>query len=316
IIKQVCWLNRDGALFRRVRFPERDAPAVALHRADLQHILLHALPPNLVHLGKHFESYAQRGNEMQANFADGSSVNCDVLVGADGLHSRVREEAFQDGLPIYRGYTVWRGIAAFVPEQLEPLTAIELFGRGQRFGIGPVGQGRTGWWATRNESEAATEDASEHQAKLLKLFGDWHKPVVELIEGTPNAAILRNSSYDRMPIDNWSDGRMMLIGDAAHPTTPNLGQGGCMAIEDAATLARCLSHNATDTLRALRSFERLRHARTAALTRYSLRYGMVGQTENLFALRLRNSLLSLMPESLAQRLLRLIFDYDVERLRI
>jgi len=316
VIKQVRWLNWDGASFRRVRFPEHDAPAVALHRADLQHILLQAVPEKLIHLGKRFESYRQQGSEIQASFADNSTINCNLLIGADGLHSRAREQAFQDGSPLYRGYTLWRGIAANTPAALEPLTAIELFGRGQRFGIGPIGHGRTGWWATKNEPPgAAAEDASEHQSKLLKLFRDWHAPVIELIGQTPSATILRNIAYDRPPINKWSDGRMILLGDAAHPTTPNLGQGGCMAIEDAATLARCLASH-KDIPQALRRFETLRHKRTAALTRYSLRYGAIGQTEHPLALRLRNSMLRLMPESLAQRLLRMIFDYEVDRLEI
>jgi 2-polyprenyl-6-methoxyphenol hydroxylase-like FAD-dependent oxidoreductase len=108
---------------------------------------------------------------------------------------------------------------------------------------------------------------------------------------------------------------MILLGDAAHPTTPNFGQGGCMAIEDAAVLARCISSH-TDINRAIRSFEASRHTRTAALTRYARHYGAIGQTENPLVLRLRNRMLSLMPERLARRLLRLIFDYETDASRI
>lgn len=315
IINQVCWLNWDGTPLRRVRFPDSDAPAVALHRADLQHALQRALPDTRVHLGKRFESYRQQEQEIQASFDDDTHITCELLIGADGLHSRARAEALNDGQPIYRGYTVWRGIADFTPTELEPATALEIFERGQRFGIGPVGLGRTGWWATRNEPEVTVEDASEHQAKLLSLFQNWYAPVLELINRTPTASILRNGAYDRAPADRWSAGKMILIGDAAHPTTPNLGQGGCMAIEDAAVLAGCLSTYA-DSGQALHRFERIRQARTAALTRSSLRYGAIGQTENPLAVRLRNRILTLMPVSLPRRLLRLIFDYETDALRI
>ena len=100
------------------------------------------------------------------------------------------------------------------------------------------------------------------------------------------------------------------MGDAAHPLTPNLGQGGCMAIEDAAVLARCLAKYAADAGRALRTYAAHRRARTARLGRYSFLYGAVGQWQGLWAVRLRAGLLSSVPESAGRRLLGLIFDYD------
>lgn len=312
IIRQVRWLNYDGKIFRHVNFPETDAPALALHRADLQRTLLQALPESLVWLGKKFESYSEVNGALQARFADGTFASCDVLIGADGLHSRAREQVLNDGPPTFRGYTVWRGVTPSTPAELKPSTAMEIFGRGKRFGIGPVGMGRMGWWATANEPEDRAEDASEHQSKLLSLFEGWYAPVLELIKATPSASILRNSTYDRPPVKKWNDGNVLLLGDAAHPTTPNLGQGGCMAIEDAALLAGCLSRY-KDTNQALRNFVRIRFARTAAITRYSLRYGAIGQTESRSAARLRNRVLSMIPESLSQKLLRLIFDYDTDR---
>jgi 2-polyprenyl-6-methoxyphenol hydroxylase-like FAD-dependent oxidoreductase len=165
--------------------PRTQAPAVALHRADLQRALRQAFPAQLFHLGKTFESFQLLSHEEQneqvaARFADGSSVNCDLLIGSDGLHSRVREQLLQDGQPVYRGYTVWRGITPRTPAALPTQTAIEVYGRGQRFGIGPVGLGRTGWWATANEGEHATgETSSERRAKLLDLFAGWYAPILE-----------------------------------------------------------------------------------------------------------------------------------------
>jgi 2-polyprenyl-6-methoxyphenol hydroxylase-like FAD-dependent oxidoreductase len=309
LIKEARWLNSDGRVLGQVRFPETDAPAVALHRADLQHILLQASPAENIHLGKRFESYRQQGGDLHASFDDGSSFGCHLLIAADGLHSRCRAQMLNDGPPVYRGYTVWRGVAAHTPGTLPPFTAMEIYGRGQRFGIGPVGLGRTGWWATANEPESGAETASERQGKLLSLCDGWYAPVLELIEATPTESILRNAAYDRPPIKKWHEGNMILLGDAAHPTTPNLGQGGCMALEDAVLLSRCLMKY-RDQGYALRTYEALRYARTAAITRYSLRYGAIGQWGNSSAARLRNALLSLIPETLGQRSLKLIFDYD------
>jgi len=309
LLRHARWLNQDGRIFEHFTLPGEDATGVALHRADLQGALLRALPPDSIHLGKTFEDFRQERGEVRARFADGSEAACDVLVAADGLHSRARAQLLGDGAPVYRGYTVWRGITKLEHAALLPETAMEVYGVGRRFGIGPVGLGRTGWWATANEPEGAAELPGEHRKKLLGLFGGWCAPVCELIEATQSEAIVRNATYDRPPAARWGEGRVMLLGDAAHPMTPNFGQGGCMAIEDAVVLARCLAKYG-DARAALRAYEARRRARTARVTRYSLRYGAVGQWQSSAAVRLRAALLSSVPESLGRRLLRLVFDYD------
>lgn len=315
MVEQVRWLSFDGRLFKQLGFPLTNAPAVALHRADLQGALMHALPAGSIHLGKQFESYRQEGDLIHASFADGTSLAFDMLVGADGIHSRARAQALGDGPPVYRGYTVWRGVTASTPRSLVPAVAMEIYGHGQRFGIGPVGQGRTGWWATANESAEAFEPPPERQKKLLALFDNWCEPVLELIGATPATMILRSATHDRAPVRKWGEGKMTLLGDAAHPTTPNLGQGGCMAIEDGAILARCFSKY-PEASQALRMYERHRQARTSAITRYSRRYGIVGQWAHPSASGLRGTLLTMLPPSLGRKLLRLIFDYDAYRVSI
>jgi 2-polyprenyl-6-methoxyphenol hydroxylase-like FAD-dependent oxidoreductase len=314
-IKQARWAAHDGRLYKHFTFPDTEVPCVALHRADLQGALLHALPPETISLGKTFVGFRPEGEEVCAGFDDGTEVFCDVLIGADGLHSRVRAQLLGDGEPVYRGYNVWRGIAPLEPTTLAPHTALEVYGAGSRFGVGPVGLGRTGWWATANEPEGIRELASEHRQKLLSLFEGWCAPVTELIEATPSETILRNAAYDRPRAVRWSRGAVTLLGDAVHPMTPNLGQGGCMAIEDAAVLARCLAKYA-DACRALRAYESHRRARTARVASYSRRYGAVGQWQSPFATRLRGRLLSSVPESLGRRLLSLIFDYDAEGIEV
>jgi len=303
------WLGRDGRLYNRFEFPETELPAVALHRADLQGALLHALPPESVHLGKTFAGFDARGEEVAARFDGGEEVACDVLVGADGLHSRVRAQLLCDGEPVFRGYNVWRGIARIEHAALEPHTASEVYGEGRRFGIGPVGLGRTGWWAAANGPEAEPESAHEHGPKLSRMFEGWCAPVRELIEATPSETIIRNAAYDRPAAARWGEGRVTLLGDAAHPMTPNLGQGGCVAVEDAAVLARCLAKY-EDAPTALRAYESARRTRAARVASYSRRYGVLGQWQSPAATRLRARLLSYVPESFGRRLLSLIFDYD------
>jgi 2-polyprenyl-6-methoxyphenol hydroxylase-like FAD-dependent oxidoreductase len=309
LIAAVCWRSSGGKVLNCARLPIKNVPAAALHRADLHSTLLHALPEHTIHLGHTFQEYKNDGNKIRISFSEHHTINCDVLIGADGLHSRVREQLLDDSPPVFRGYTVWRGVTDCQPTELQSGFAVEVQGRGQRFGIGPVGLGRLGWWASANEKTTSGTPELEDQARLMDLFAGWWAPVVQLIEETAPAAILRTPAFDRSSTRTWGNGRMTLLGDAIHPTTPNLGQGGCMAVEDALVLARCLAKYADASL-ALRRYEALRQARTSALATYSRLYGSVGQWESHFGVLLRSVALSLVPEIVAKRLLGLIFDYD------
>ena len=297
VMKEIRWFDKNGMLINSVSIPD-DAPAVALHRADLQGILAHALPPASIRLGHTLVTNTQRGDKMIATFANGHEIEADSLIGADGIHSHVRAKLINDGEPIYRGYTVWRGISPVAPSAIATAAAIEIQGRGKRFGIGPVGLGRIGWWASAN---------TPHADELLELFAGWYPPVLELIETTPASSILTTTACDRYANKIWGRGRMTLLGDAIHPTTPNLGQGGCLAMEDAFVLAHCfLKYGPCE--QALRTYEHSRYSRTAALTKYSRYYGIIGQSENIWARALRRATLSLVPETLAQRLMQIVFS--------
>jgi 2-polyprenyl-6-methoxyphenol hydroxylase-like FAD-dependent oxidoreductase len=307
VLEEVRWLDQHGRLINGVRiYGARRFPSVALHRADLQHILLQALPETSIHLGHTLVSYELRDCHVITKFTNGNSIESDFLIAADGVHSRVRAEFIKDGDPIERGYTIWRGISPAILSAIPPGTALELYGRGKRFGIGPIGLGRTGWWATVNNNHA--DDLSE-------LFAGWYRPVLELIETTPPSSILKTGAFDRLPVRNWGDRRMTMLGDAIHPTTPNLGQGGCLAMEDAVVLARCFEKYGASE-QALRGYERCRYKRTTMISRYSRYYGNMGQGENVCARAARRTALALVPETLALRLMQIFFDYDATLARV
>lgn len=329
---EICWMDQTGGLVNRVSLQEisdSDSPAIALHRADLQSTLLKAVPQDSIHLAHSLVNLEQTENEVIAHFANGHSISADVLIGADGIHSQVRSHLLNDEEPIYRGYTVWRGVSPLNFNSIPARTAIELHGQGQRFGIGPVGAGKIGWWASMNAANTSLK-ANERrgdqrtfrkgetflpdrrhdtQRELLRLFDGWHRPVIQLIESTPSSSILKTGAFDRRSNKKWGAGRLTLLGDAIHPSTPNFGQGGCMAIEDAMVLARCFrDHGAAE--QALRRYEVLRYKRTTTITRYSRIYGSVGQWRNVWARAFRRSMFSLVPESVARRFMQIVFDYD------
>ena len=272
------------------RFPTNlvDVPSVCLHRADLRQALFCALPPDCVHLGEQFVNFEKTGDGVTAHFFSGRTASGDALVGADGLRSRVRAQLLGDGEPVYRGYQCWRGVCDHPASKV--LT--ETFGLGVRVGLVPIGRRGTAWWCCANEAERANDEPDGAKAKLLRWIGNWHQPIPGVIGATDQTAIIKTAMYDRPPVKTWSNGVCTLLGDAAHPTTPNMGQGGCMAIEDAAILARCLS-NYSDPALAFRVYERLRYARTAKVTRISRHYGVMGQWKNPGAVWFRNTLLRL-----------------------
>jgi 2-polyprenyl-6-methoxyphenol hydroxylase-like FAD-dependent oxidoreductase len=280
----------------------------AVHRADLQATLRAALEPGVVRLGAECTGFAAEGAGVRARFADGRQADGDLLIGADGLGSVTRARLFGDTPPRYSGYTAWRGITAGAAPR--PDSAFESWGRGRRFGAVPLLDGRVYWFATRNAPPGEPESPAGRTAELLSEFRGWHAPIEALIEATPGAAVLRNDIYDRPPLRRWGEGRITLLGDAAHPMTPNLGQGACQALEDAVVLGDCLRGTA-DVAGALRTYEARRRPRTTTVVERSWRIGRMGQWEHPVACWLRNAAVRAAPAGLHLRQLASIIGHRV-----
>ena len=217
----------------------RYTPALAIiHRVQLVGILADCLPPGTARYGFECEQVCLGEDAVEVRFKNGHLDRADLLIGADGIHSTVRTQLFGASPPRYAGYTCWRGVCPR-PSSIAPGYIGEWWGRGQRLGITTLSEDRVYWFATLNAPPG--QHSADERAAAAAAFSDFAQPASELIESTPKNAVLRNDIVDRAPDARWTQGRAVLIGDAAHPTTPNLGQGGCMAIEDAVVLAQCLS---------------------------------------------------------------------------
>lgn len=269
-------------------------PMIAVHRADLQAALLAKLGPGVVRTGATCTSFHQDNAQVWAHLASGEEVAGDLLVGADGLRSTVRAQLFGAAPPRYAGYTTWRGVVKAALPKVDAATAAESWGAGRRFGVIPLSNGRVYWFATLNAPEGARDKPGGKKQELLGLFAKWHFPIPALIEATDEAAILRNDIYDRPPLPTWSRGRVTLLGDAAHPTTPNMGQGACQAIEDAVALAAHLVEAKT-VAAALQAYEAQRLKRANAITQQSLRLGQIGQWGNPLAAATRDVIFKALP---------------------
>jgi len=282
------------------------AGVAGFHRATLHTALLDLIEPSSIRLDAAVRSCGETTEGVFAELETGERIEGSGLVGADGLRSAVRRKIVKDGEPVYSGYTSWRGVtdrgALWPAGQMS-----ESWGAGARFGLVAIDGDRLYWFATAN---VPAGEKDRGKADLLARFGGWHEPVRAVVESTPEGAILRTDISDRDPIERWSEGRMTLLGDAAHPMTPNLGQGGCQAIEDAVVLDLCLSATG-DVAAAFKDYETRRLRRTARVVREARRFGRVGQLENAALRALRNVAIRITPLSATLRTLRWLYDFDV-----
>jgi 2-polyprenyl-6-methoxyphenol hydroxylase-like FAD-dependent oxidoreductase len=274
--------------------------AVAIHRADLQAAL--AGQAGELHLGTDVTGVEEAGVR-----AGGLEHEADLIVGADGVHSAVRRALWPDSAPRYAGYTAWRGVTEF---ELDPGRLTESWGSGERFGLVDIGGGRAYWFATKNASENEGDEPGGRLAELVRRFGGWHAPIPDVLGASEEGAVLRNDVYYLDPLPAWSRGSVVLVGDAAHATTPGIGQGAAQAIEDAVVLARSLSER-SDLKDALDDYEASRRPRAERVLKMSRRADRGGQLEGRLACAIRNTIVRLMPASAQRRQLKPIVDVEL-----
>jgi 2-polyprenyl-6-methoxyphenol hydroxylase-like FAD-dependent oxidoreductase len=283
----------DGKLLLAMDLAEVEravgATSVALHRGDL-HAVLRAAAGDVVELGAEATGYHDDGESVTLAIAGGTTARGRALVGADGLRSAIRAQVLGDTALRYAGYTTWRGVtapgtAAALPPQM---IGGEALGRGERFGWIPVGRGRLYWFAVANAPPG--EEDADPRAVVRERFGAWGVPVAQLLDATDAGDVLRTDIHDRAPVETWGAGRVTLLGDAAHPMTPNLGQGGAQAVEDAVVLASALAASPGDVAAALRRYESTRVARANKIVVGSRRLGALFQTDGVVTSRIRNAM--------------------------
>ena len=270
-------LNRvwdTGEVTRELPMPENlyGAPYLCMHRADLHNALLSALPDEIICLGKKLVGLDQSTNRVVLRFADGSYAHADAVIGADGVHSVVRELIIGSDEPVHRGRIAYRAV----------FPAALMHGRS-------LGRSRTKWWGIDRHiviyytDYACSEiylvtsvpepagwltreswSAKGEVVELRKAYEGFHPEVRSVLEACPDChkwAIL-----EREPLSRWSEGRIVLLGDACHPMTPYMAQGAATAIEDAAVLARCLKATGGEEVEeAFRRYEAHRKPRTSVI---------------------------------------------------
>jgi 2-polyprenyl-6-methoxyphenol hydroxylase-like FAD-dependent oxidoreductase len=295
----------DGRWLSRMDDVRRPFDVLLVHRAELHDHLASALPAGALRPGTTVDSVALDGTVAHS----AGTERADLVVAADGLRSQVRAALWPDHPGArHAGFTAWRGVTA---EPFPLPEAGETWGRGAEFGLTPLRDGRVYWFATANLPEGAT--AADEHAEVLRRFGGWHPPIRAVIQATPPGAVLRHDIYHlTTPLPAFARGKVALLGDAAHAQTPNLGQGACLALEDAVTLAALLAH--ADVAAALTAYDRQRRPRAERFVRAALRAARVTQTESRLGILLRNTAARLVPPALAARPIRRMTAWGPPRL--
>jgi 2-polyprenyl-6-methoxyphenol hydroxylase-like FAD-dependent oxidoreductase len=271
-------------------------------RADLQREMLRALPPSVVQLGHRLARFEQTDTHVTAFFENGTQATAETLIAADGIRSRVRRQLLPASQPRYAGYTCWRAMVQADIPGLPTTGSSETWGRAGRFGLVPVADGRLYWFACLNSPAPNNPAFRAYQvADLQRHFAGFHAPIPQVLAATTDADLLWGDLYDLAPLATFAFGRVLLLGDAGHATTPNLGQGAGMAVEDAAVLARCLCQGPADLPAAFRAFDQQRRPRTRRIVEQSRQLGMLAQFTPPWLAPLRNAALAAVPDWLTAR---------------
>jgi 2-polyprenyl-6-methoxyphenol hydroxylase-like FAD-dependent oxidoreductase len=271
-------------------FAERyGQPTVAIGRSALHGVLADALEAPVV-TGAEVTDYSQDDDGVTLRFADGREERGDLLIGADGVHSAVRRRLLGPKPPHYAGYIAWRGHAHLDAETIRPGTFLALFGPGVRFTFYDIAPGLVHWMSVANGPAGGRDNGSpaETLAMIRRRHEGWVDPVAAILQSTDPDTIIRNDVLERRPDPSWGEGRVTLLGDAAHAISFNIGQGACQAIEDAIVLADHLADPDTTAQQALRGYEKERRARTASMQKQAAMIGRAGAWENPLAVWTRD----------------------------
>lgn len=280
---------------------------VSIHRAKLQQILYEALPPNSVKLGYDFQLLNQLSNKVEINF-DAGKVEADYVFGTDGINSKIRKQLFPQSSLRHSGQTCWRGISNIqLPAELKNLGR-EAWGNRVRFGFSQISDDAVYWFAVAKAKPFEKDDVSKLKSDLNEKFKDFHQIVNQIINHTPVEKIIRGDILDLRRLSKWHHQNVCILGDAAHATTPNMGQGAGQGIEDAYVLAKLFASDQFigDTFS---KFEYLRRTKVDYVVNNSWRFGKIAHSS--FGTFLMKSIMKLTPESVINRQLEKLYSLPI-----
>lgn len=287
-----------------VNFEEKYQLAnIAIHRSALHRVLLDTLGSEGIQLNKRLQQVMQTPDgDYQLEFADGTRANHPFIIGADGLRSQVRQLLFGDYALRDAHQVCWRGILPFdLPQKYEHV-AVESWGKGKRMGFVKLADNQVYWYFL------VDEDLHQPQYEVTSYVDECPLWVQHMIQQTPKEKIHLDKIYDLKPFEGWYKEKACLIGDAAHATTPNLGQGACQAIEDVYVISKLLEHYSLEE--ALKRFPLARQAKAHSIVRESWTLGKIAQWRNPLLVACRNTSFRLLPTWMKKRQMEKMFELN------
>jgi 2-polyprenyl-6-methoxyphenol hydroxylase-like FAD-dependent oxidoreductase len=273
------YFRHDGAPIAPVQVTDSAGwnATFGMHRADLVGMLAKTLPARIVHTGHRCSGFEQNGSAARVSFANGASAEADIVIAADGIHSELRPYVFPPSRPVFSGSVAYRGL---VPHERIPHWPTERWqmwlGTGKHFLAFPVRAGQIinyVGFVPADEEMTESWSAPGDPAVLRREFAGWDPRIQSLLKEVQ--VTFRWALYDREPLPTWTKGRLSLLGDAAHPMLPHLGQGANQSIEDGMALATILARSDRKTApAALLAYERLRRERVAQVQRGARENGL------------------------------------------
>ena len=290
--------NQDGKLIEQMPVGDVSrqlgAPSCDVRRADMQRALIELIGAERVKMGSEVVGVEQRDGRAEVLLTDGGRAAGDLVIACDGVHSVVRDHVAADPRLRYSGYASWGGILdGFEHEGFGPNRHVEIWARGSKGGVADVGGGQARWYVVHKAAPGSRTGPVDKNAIFEHIEG-WYELIHAAVEAAPAESIVQTEAWDLEPLDTWVSGRVVLLGDSAHATTPFASMGACMTIQDSVALAHeLLSDAQLDD--ALRTYQEARKARDEAVVTKSRKMGKLSMMHSPIASWLRDEAFSHMP---------------------
>ncbi|RIN29724.1 hypothetical protein BU063_12100 [Staphylococcus succinus] len=277
---------------------------LTMTRQSLIDIIKSYVPNQMIFTNHHVTDIDNGALKVTLHFETQEQESFDLCIGADGIHAKTREVTVPNSKPIYQGYTVFRGLVEDVDIK-HTNVAKEYWSKKGRVGIVPLLNNQAYWFISINAKEKDTKMQSYGKPHLQARFNHFPNEVRKILDKQSETDVLLHDIYDLNPLKTFIYQRIVLLGDAAHATTPNMGQGAGQAMEDAIILANCIASYDFDE--ALQRYDKLRVKHTKKVTLRSRKIGKIAQRRNHFVVAVRNAIAKMIPSKLISNQTRFLY---------
>lgn len=291
----------DFTLLKK-RFGEEN---IAIQRADLHEALFQSVDAGYIHFNKQVKDMKQLKDEVVLTFQHGETISYDYVVAADGIHSTIRQKLLPNSQPRFANYTCWRGTSPNKGDVQSHISS-EAWSKQGRFGWAPLYNGDVYWFACVNSKPNDEYYQSLDKHGVANLFSHYPDPIERVLRETEDASFLHHDLYDIKPLRSFVYGRIVLLGDAAHATTPNMGQGAGQAIEDAYELMLAIEQEVS-LQAAFARYDARRIKKTSKVIKRSRQIGWAAQWDQPLLVNFRNAVFPYVPERLLFQRLTFLF---------